>query len=102
MALLTRLSLLQAEFMLMVGGNRYVSSHCVWRNKSSSFHENTVSVKPVLAAPVSFLDCSSSVCVVEVDTHPPFLQLLLGWGERSHPCSSWELDLGFRVESTKI
>lgn len=26
----------------------------VWRNKSSSFDENTVSVKPVLAAPVPF------------------------------------------------
>lgn len=69
---------------------------------SSSFHENTVAVKPVLAVPVSFLDCCSSVCVVEVDTHPPFLQPPPGWGERSYPCSSWELDLGFRVESTEI
>lgn len=48
--------------MLTVGGNRYAPLHCVWRSKCSSSHENTVSVKPVLAAQLSFLDCSSSVC----------------------------------------
>lgn len=73
-------------------------SRCIWRSKSSSFRENTVFVKPMLAAPLIAL----VVCVVEVDTHPPFLQLLPGWGEQSYPCSSWELDLWFRVESTEI
>lgn len=56
MALLMRLSLLQAELMLTVGGNSYVASCCVWRKERSSFCENTVSAKAVLAAPVPFPD----------------------------------------------
>lgn len=47
--------------MLMVRGKSYVPLHCVWRSKCSSSHENSVSVKPVLDAGVSLLDCSSSV-----------------------------------------
>lgn len=56
MALLMRLSLLQAEFMLVVEGNSYVPSCCVWRKERSSFCENTVSVKGVLAASVPLPD----------------------------------------------
>lgn len=70
------------------------SSCCVWKSESSSFH-----VKPVLAAPVSFLGCPSGV---ELNAHPPFLQLPPGWGEWHYPCSSWEHDLRFRGESTEI
>lgn len=73
----------------------------VWRNKSSSFDENTVSVKRVLAAPVPFLYCCSSACVVEVDTHPLLSQLPPGWGERSCPCSSGNLTLGSELSQQR-
>lgn len=60
--------------MLNGGDDSHVPSPCVWRNKSSGFHENTMFVKPVLSAPVLFLGCSSSVRVCVwyrwILTHP--------------------------------
>jgi len=47
--------------------------HAVFGERRVAVFMKTLSVKPVLVVPIAFLDCSSSVCVAEVDTHPPFL-----------------------------